>query len=496
MKRNLFKLPLMALLFFAIIFLQNCANQEAIQPQPNTEQVTSAPNVLQKIKTLGFTDDQIKEMPDYYLVDGDLYFPKKESLKKESSVKKPGQPLHEKYFTLTIRVDESVSGDMDSRWLEGLDQAITEWNSNQDVHFHFSLTTAVDANISIVKDNGLPSDVAVASEFPEEGRTGSSIHLNFTGTKATENPKQTLLHAIKHCVGHRHSDLTDNSKSTRSVQISKNARGPRWDNELYAIQGDGLYRINGQTGEFFLVSRGWAGTTAMGQLNGALYMTQFGCLIGVNPGSGFRYPLTTGWEGATSITRLYDLPAKTTTIKFFPKLFIMCDQYIYPVNPDDGTRDNPLGGKQWVRERGLVGFTEPLRYDGTLAVAQDPGWPIGRVRTTVTAMDRNGHILYSFVQPGSNLTGWNGYRELVDSNGLMLFNGTLNWLGDHLALPVSSEGTFLNVTKAFGMGNEIYFIDNGTLFILTPNGHYQVAQRGLTGEWVDTHHLLRLDPAF
>jgi hypothetical protein len=327
------------LLILACVFFQSCTNHEHVEPQPNS-QANVNDDVLQKIKSLGFTANQIKETPTYYLADGDLYFSKKIPSTATTPLKKSGRRVLEKFATLTIHLDESLAGVLDEHWRTGIDQTIAEWNAKEDVHFHFAFTNSTTANINIVKDIDLPKNLAIASEFPRDGRTGSTIRINVATTKVLEDPKQAFAHALEHCVGFLHSTSLKNKNVKITGGAISSARGPRFNLELYAVQGDILWRIDGMTGEYYPVKSGWAGTEVMGQMDGTgmLYMVQFGTLYAVNPSAGSRTALTDGWEGSQYIT---NLPASD----IFPtgKLYIMQDSWIWPVDQNTGLWGGNLG---------------------------------------------------------------------------------------------------------------------------------------------------------
>jgi hypothetical protein len=340
--KNYIKVFLNTSLIFACVFFQSCTNQETIVPQEKDEAIEG--DILKKIKSLGFTDNQIKETPDYYLADGDLYFSKRKSSNATAPAKKTKHHISEKYGTLTIHLDESLASIIDEHWRAGIDQAIAEWNADEEVHFHFGLTNSIAANITIVKDTDLPKDLPIASEFPGDGRPGSTIRINVTTTKVVADTKQAFAHALEHCVGILHSTSLKNTRVTINSNTLKNARGPRFTSELYAIQGDILYRVDGKTGEYYALKKGWAGTEVMGQIDGELYMVQFGTLYNVNPSTGNYAPLTDGWEGSQFITHI------TGT----NKLYIMQTNEIWPVNPYTGDWDESIG--RYTLARGLVVF--------------------------------------------------------------------------------------------------------------------------------------------
>lgn len=485
MHKNYMNVFLNVLLVLVCLCFQRCTNPEAIAPQPADG--TTDSDVLKKIKSLGFTENQIKETSDYYLAGGDLYFSKKISGNITTSTKKSGHRILEKYATLTIHVDESLAATMDEPWRRGIDQAITEWNAYEKAHFHFEFTNSTAANITLVKDTSLPQDLAIASEFPRDGRTGSSIRIN-VDAKAVENPTQAFTHALEHCVGFLHSTSVKSDDAALKNPARKNARGPRFNLELYAIQGDVLYRVDATTGEYFPVNAGWAGTEVMGQINGMLYMVQFGTLWVVNPSTGDWSPLTSGWEGSQYITTI---PASAQQSPA-GKLYIMQDSWIWPVDPDTGLWDANLGS--FTLPRGLIGFTDA--YDNNkyklAALRRKPGSTTVSILYVIDPL--SGTVLSSKTVPASGIASWNKTFLLTSTPvRIEVFNGTVNFedaLGGHF-----TQGFWPDVELVTSYGNSIYVINKGSLYLINllrrqlpdpVDGVGNAKRLGNLNDWIDT----------
>jgi hypothetical protein len=475
--KNYIKVFLNPLLIFACVYFQSCTNPETINPQQQDEAI--AVDVLKKIKTLGFTDDQIKETPNYYLADGDLYFSKSKSSKITTPANKPMPRVVDKYPTLTIHIDESLASTIDEHWHSSIDQAIEEWNSNEDVNFHFAFTNSTEAHINILKDNDLPKDLAIASEFPEGGRPGSTIRINVATTKVVADTKQAFAHALEHCVGILHSTSLKNSKVKINNNTLKNARGTRHTLELYAVQGDVLYRIDGTTGDYFALKTGWAGTEVMGQIDGYLYIVQLGTLFAVNPSTGKGTPLTDGWEGSQYITSIGG------------NLYIMQDSWIWSVDPSTGLRGVDIG--RFTLARGLVGFLDDADNKNKIGVLKrkSGSWTVSLLYTIKPS---NGTILTQARIPASGVSDWNGNFLLASTyDRLNVFNGTVNFIGDDGQV-TGSFGTRPSVAHVASYnGAYIYYItDAGSLYIIKQNGGYSVTRIGEQGAWRDTSCLVFL----
>lgn len=452
--QNFNKILAYALLAFVCGFFQQCKDPDTVAPVEGPETETN--DIMQKIKSLGFTENQIKETPNYYLVDGDIYFSKKISKSSRISGKKTGHRILEKYVTLTIRLDESLAGDMTEQWRAGIDEAIAEWNGNKDAHFHFALTTSVAADINVIKDTDLPKDLAIASEFPRDGRTGSSIRINADAKKLLGDPKQNFKHALEHCMGIIHSISTKKTEIEVKKTASNAARGPRYIWELYAIQDDNLWRVDAMTGEYYMVNGGWAGSEVMGQLDGLLYIVQYGTLWAVDPSTGDWTPLTGGWEGSQYITCIPDLG----------KLYIMQDSWIWPVDPETGLWDATLGS--FSLARGLNGLQSLYDDEYRLAVLRRK--PNSSVTSLFYLIDpSNGDRLLDGVTiKASGTPGWNKKFfmtcDFYDVGDVVIFNGKMNMASVLGSTSVWLDSSWPEAELATSIGDQIFLINKGTLY--------------------------------
>jgi hypothetical protein len=484
--KNCSNVFLVVAVMFACVF-QGCNNQETLVPQQTNE--TTASDVLDKIKSLGFADNQIKEMPDYYLADGDLYFSKK-TIKATSPVKKSGCQISGKYSTFTIRLDESLSGNED--WHTGVNQAIAEWNAKEHTHLRFAFTNSSDANINIIKDSDLPKDLAIASEFPKDSQVGSNIRINVDATIAVGDVKQAFTHALEHCVGFLHSTSLKNKDVKITSHTFKNARGPRYIWELYAIQGDILYRIDALTGAYYPVDGGWAGTEVMGQFDGLLYMVQFGTLWAVDPSTGAWTGLTDGWEGSQYITSIYEVG----------KLYIMQDSRIWPVDPETGLWDDNLGS--FGRPRGIVGYQDGWTEDYKIGVLTRKG--NSTVKSVFYKVDiYNGNIDEVVQVEASGVAGWNKkflIAMLAPSANAdpVIFNG--KFCSAYGAGGCLFDSKWPEVEAVTAIGESLFLINKGTLYrvdyfsnnVPHPLTSVAAAKRlGSLNAWIDTSLLVFLE---
>lgn len=479
MPKNNFKVFIHTLLIFACVSFQRCTDQESIAPRVKEEVELTEVDVLRNIKSLGFADSQIKEMPGYYLADGDLYFPKKMSGSAASPVKKAKHRIAGKYGNVTIRLDKSLANEIDDRWRAGIEQAVAEWNADEDVHFHFAFTNSASANIAIIKDTELPEDLPIASEFPRNGRPGATIRINVAATKVVKDPKPAFAHALEHCVGILHSTSAKNKGVEMNSHAPKTARGPRFDIELYIIQYDILHRVNGETGEYYTLKKGWSETEVMGELDGTLYMVQFGTLYAVNPSTGNHTTLTEGWEGSQFMTSIAG-----------GKLYIMQNSEIYPVDPTSGDWDKSIG--YYSLGRGLAGFLDDSDNKYKLGVLKRKSGS-STVSLLYIIKPSNGSEYSGTRIPASNMDDWNGNFFLASNYRLNIFNGTENWVDDDGQYQ-SSHGDFphVEVVSSCNPSKYVYHISAGTLYRRVINRGYWVERLGKKGDWVNTSCMVYL----
>jgi hypothetical protein len=294
-----------------------------------------------------------------------------------------------------------------------------------------------------------------------------------------EDSKQAFAHALEHCVGILHSTSIKNKDLKIDNDAGKNARGPRFDIELYAIQGDVLYRVDGTTGDYYPLAKGWAETEVMGQINGTLYMVQFGTLYAVNPATGKYTPLTNGWEGSQYIT---DIPGG--------RLYIMQDSWIWPVDPDTGLWDGDKGS--YTLARGLTSFLDQKDNKYKLAVLRrKPG--SHTVSLLYIIKPSNGHLYSQTTIPASGMDDWNGGFFLASTWRLNIFNGTANWVDDDGQYTGASHGDrpHMELVAPYHPAY-VYFISDGTLYRIVQKGGYWVERLGEESAWVDTSCLVYL----
>lgn len=221
MKRNNY-----LVLLITIALLSSCKKEHLSQSQ-NQERKSwssfSQVEVLDIIKDLGYTPDQVEETGEYFIVDRDILFAKK----KKSNV----QPkllattdlvTYSQQQNITIKIDNSIPSSILSNWREAIEDAVDNWNNISNCRLDFDIITSGTPDILIKSDDdilqddyllcGCPNDkpVAIASSYPYNGNVGDEILVNINvddnafGPLTLAQKVYNITHAIGHTVGFEH----------------------------------------------------------------------------------------------------------------------------------------------------------------------------------------------------------------------------------------------------------------------------------------------------
>jgi hypothetical protein len=177
-----------------------------------TETAPVPAEILQKIYSLGFNTADVKQLPQGYLVEGDILLtPADLDLKAKSPVLRIADV--EQYRTnnlvqsLPRTINISITG-LPAVYTTALDNAIARYNA-LNLRLTFQRVTS-GANIAI-QYASLGSGILGAGGFPSGGNPFSSILLNSDWDALGSSPEinhltTVIAHEIGHCIGFRHTD--------------------------------------------------------------------------------------------------------------------------------------------------------------------------------------------------------------------------------------------------------------------------------------------------
>ncbi|QNN42309.1 M57 family metalloprotease [Pedobacter roseus] len=203
--KNLFKNAALIALLSAVIISCTKKNDNPAEPEIQT---TQNQKVLAYIKNLGFTEAQIVESGDNYVVDGDIVFSKKMEIPADY-----GKAITEQYYNgyivtnstnIRVKVDPSITS-MNSE----INSAINQWNTVPNSKLKFVITTGTVYDILIKVDNTIGgSTCGQAYLSTSNGKAGNTVWINqaLIQNNSFAQRTRTITHEFGHTISFKHTN--------------------------------------------------------------------------------------------------------------------------------------------------------------------------------------------------------------------------------------------------------------------------------------------------
>lgn len=208
-----------------LIFVFSCTKDETeklIAPESSPETVQEVPDTVEDLNkkvfdyiiSLGVKEDDIVELPEAYVAEGDIIFPKDMVVPPN---RKLGEGLADHLYTGNLvtysrRPDIRVwvNSNMNTQSAE-INAAITLWNT-ADSHIRFRRVTSAPYDVLIEASN-LGSGVCGAAYTPSNGNPGSTVRIHIPEVAGDNFAQRTvnIAHELGHTIGFMHTNGLSNN---------------------------------------------------------------------------------------------------------------------------------------------------------------------------------------------------------------------------------------------------------------------------------------------
>ncbi len=201
--KNLFKSIALIAVFAILITSCSKKNDQTSDQEVKTEQKDK---VLAYIKNLGFTDAQIVDKGDRYVVDGDMIVDKNMEIPADNGMPKTEQYYNGNLVTNSSNIRVKVDASITSMAAE-INAAIAQWNAVPNSKIKFVLTTGSTYDILIKVDNTIKA-CGQAYLSTSNGKAGRVVWINQAEIQGNSFAQRTrtITHEFGHTISFRHTN--------------------------------------------------------------------------------------------------------------------------------------------------------------------------------------------------------------------------------------------------------------------------------------------------
>ncbi|NML38141.1 hypothetical protein HHL17_13125 [Chitinophaga sp. G-6-1-13] len=189
------------------LLLASCSKNAEAPVAP--EKKDNADKVFTYIQRLGFSQNDIVDNGDAYIVDGDIRFPKDMEVpdgKATTEQQWTGSKLTAaNALNVRIKVDPSMTSMMPE-----INSAVNQWNTiGGAIALHVSIVTGTSYDI-LIKDTNLGAGICGMGTFPSGGKAGNLIQINkaYIAPNSFAQRQRTITHEIGHNISIMHTNQT------------------------------------------------------------------------------------------------------------------------------------------------------------------------------------------------------------------------------------------------------------------------------------------------
>lgn len=245
---------LITLAFLAFLFA-TCTKNQPVNEVLQTSRITE--EVKAKISNLGFSTDEIIEVENGFIVEGDIFLSEKDLADVQPDILSLFIGEEEQYNTTNLvtglprTITVSRTGNINANVNAAIDAAIARYNAANLQLTFVAVPSGGNINITIV--NG--GSFIASAGFPTGGNPYNEVKFNKQYQNWQLNTLASVFaHEMGHCIGFRHTDYMDRSyscggsatnegaSSVGAIHIPGTPTGPDAASWMLACIGNGVNR--------------------------------------------------------------------------------------------------------------------------------------------------------------------------------------------------------------------------------------------------------------
>lgn len=212
MKKRIFNICFISFFIFMTFLVKGCSDD--VIDSEKGEGHNNALNdtkILARIAEMGFNIDDVRELDNFYLVEGDIMIPKERNdfITKQASTNNLVSSTN--IASISVYIHPSIPNSGVDNWRNEIGQALNDWNSIHGSCVNFTLSSSPSSDIIIKSDTEwLPDETIASAGFPSNNKPYNTIliNLDFDSNRnvSSGQKRRNIVHELGHCIGFRHTN--------------------------------------------------------------------------------------------------------------------------------------------------------------------------------------------------------------------------------------------------------------------------------------------------